>query len=112
MSPMTGAPLLLSFLILIAALLYSSVGHGGASAYLAVMALFGLAPAVMRPTALVLNLIVAAISALGFARAGWFRWRLFWPFAVLSIPCAFFAGRVTLPEAVYRRLLGVVLLFA
>lgn len=109
---MQATDALLSAAILVAAVLYSSVGHGGASAYLAVMALAGLAPAVMRPSALVLNLIVAAIAAVRFARAGHFRWRLFWPFAVASIPFAFLGGAITLPDAVYRRLLGVVLLFA
>ena len=95
-----------------AAVLYSSVGHGGASAYLAVMALAGLATAVMRPAALVLNLIVAAIGTIRFARAGHFHWRLFWPFAVTSIPFAFLGGMITLPDPVYRRILGLVLLFA
>jgi uncharacterized protein len=106
----TGA--LLPAAIFVAAVLYSSVGHGGASAYLAVMALAGLAPAVMRPSALVLNLIVAAIAAFRFARAGWFRWSLFWPFAAASIPFALLGGAITLPEALYRRVLGLVLLFA
>ena len=110
---MTAAStVLLALLILCAAILYSSVGHGGASAYLAVMALFGTAPAVMRPTALVLNLFVAGIAAAQFARAGWFRWRLFWPFAVASIPMAFLGGRLSLPDTTYRRVLGAVLLFA
>jgi uncharacterized membrane protein YfcA len=106
------ADALLPATILIAAILYSSVGHGGASAYLAVMALAGLVPQVMRPSALVLNLVVAAIAAVGFARAGWFRWRLFWPFALTSIPFAFVGGAITLPDAVYKRILGLVLLFA
>ena len=105
-------PVLLPAAILVAAVLYSSVGHGGASAYLAVMALAGLSSAVMRPSALVLNLVVAAISAFRFARAGWFRWRLLWPFAVTSIPFAFLGGSITLPEALYKRMLGLVLLFA
>lgn len=109
---MSSADLILPAAILLAAILYSSVGHGGASAYLAVMALFGLAPQVMRPSALVLNLVVAAIAAVRFARAGHFRWRLFWPFAAASIPFAFLGGAITLPDAVYRRLLGAVLLFA
>jgi uncharacterized membrane protein YfcA len=110
---MTAATaLLLGLLILCAAMLYSSVGHGGASAYLAVMALFGTSPAVMRPTALVLNLFVAGIAAAQFARAGYFRWRLFWPFAVTSIPMAFLGGRLALPDPAYRRILGGVLLFA
>lgn len=107
-----GTAFLLGLLILCAAILYSSVGHGGASAYLAVMALFGTSAAVMRPTALVLNLFVAGIAAAQFARAGWFRWRLFWPFAVASVPMAFFGGRLSLADPTYRRVLGAVLLFA
>jgi uncharacterized membrane protein YfcA len=104
--------LLLAGCILVASLLYSSVGHGGASGYLAAMALFGLAPGVMRPTALVLNLLVAAIATVQFARAGHFSWPLFWPFAVGSIPLAFVGGTITLPTPIYKQLLGVVLLFA
>ena len=104
--------LLLTLLILIAALLYSSVGHGGASGYLAAMALFGVAPEVMKPTALVLNLIVATIGTIRFYRAGYFSWQLFWPFAVCSIPCAFLGGAFPLPIAYYKWLIGVVLLFA
>lgn len=108
----TSEVLLIAGCILVAALLYSSVGHGGASGYLAAMALFGLAPAVMRPTALVLNLLVAAIGTIQFARAGHFSWRLFWPFAAGSIPTAFVGGAITLPPGVYKQLLGGVLLVA
>jgi len=104
--------LLIAGCILVAALLYSSVGHGGASGYLAAMALFGLAPAVMRPTALVLNLLVAAIGTIQFARAGHFSWRLFWPFAATSIPMAFVGGTITLPTTTYKQVLGGVLLVA
>ena len=104
--------LLLTLLILIAALLYSSVGHGGGSGYLAAMALFGLAPDVMKPTALVLNLIVATVGTIRFARAGHFSWNIFWPFAVLSIPLAFVGGAMELPIHVYKIILGVVLIFA
>ena len=104
--------LLLSLLILLAAALYSSVGHGGASAYLAAMALFGLAPAVMRPTALCLNLIVSSLAAFRFWRAGHFRWRTFWPFAVTSVPLAYLGGALTLPPTIYKQIVGVVLLFA
>jgi uncharacterized membrane protein YfcA len=104
--------LLLSLLILLAAALYSSVGHGGASGYLAAMALFGLAPAVMRPTALCLNLLVSSLGALRFWRAGHFRWRAFWPFAVTSIPAAYVGGAITLPTTIYRQLVGLALLFA
>jgi uncharacterized membrane protein YfcA len=104
--------ILLAAAIFAGALLYSSVGHGGASAYLAVMALAGIAPAVMRPTALVLNLFVAGIAAIQFARAGHFSWRLFWPFALGSIPLAFVGGTIHLPTDVYKQILGAVLLFA
>ncbi len=104
--------LLLSLLILLAAALYSSVGHGGASGYLAAMALFGLAPAVMRPTALCLNLIVSSLATFRFWRAGHFRWRTFWPFAVASIPMAFVGGALTLPTNIYKQIVGGVLLFA
>jgi len=104
--------LVLTLLIGVAALLYSSVGHGGASGYLAAMALFGLTPAVMKPTALSLNLLVAGIGTIRFASAGHFDWKLFWPFAVLSIPMAFVGGAMKLPVPAYKFLLGAVLLFA
>ncbi len=103
---------LLSLLILFAATLYSSVGHAGASGYIAAMALFGLAPATMKPTALCLNLLVASIATVRYWRAGYFSWPLFWPFAVASIPCAFIGGALTLPTTIYRQIVGVVLLFA
>jgi len=104
--------LLLSLLILAAAALYSSVGHGGASGYLAAMSLFGLAPAVMRPTALCLNLLVSSLGTFRFWRAGHFRWRTFWPFAITSVPAAFIGGAITLPTTLYRQLVGLALLFA
>ena len=104
--------LLLTLLIFIAALLYSSVGHAGASGYLAAMALFNLAPDVMKPTALVLNLVVATVGTIRYARAGHFAWQVFWPFALLSIPCAFLGGSMHLPIQTYRIILGLVLLFA
>lgn len=104
--------LLIIAAIFVVAVLYSSVGHGGASGYLAVMAFLSVAPAVTRPTALVLNLFVASIGAFQFYRAGHFSWKLFWPFAVTSIPFAFLGGMITLPTNVYKILLGLVLLFA
>jgi hypothetical protein len=103
---------LLALLIFVAALLYSTVGHAGASGYLAAMALFNLAPDVMKPTALVLNLFVATVGTIRFARAGCFDWNLFWPFAALSIPFAFLGGAIQLPANAYKIILGVVLLFA
>lgn len=102
----------LSLLIFAAGLLYSSVGHGGASAYLAAMALFGLAPQVMKPTALVLNIFVASIATVQFYRAGRFSWNIFLPFAVTSIPFAFVGGALTLPGSLYRQIVGIVLIFA
>ncbi len=94
------------------AVLYSSVGHGGASGYLAVMAFVAVDPNITRPTALVLNLFVASIATLQFWRTGNFSWRLFWPFAVTSIPFAFVGGMIKLPTTAYRTVLGLVLLFA
>lgn len=102
----------LAALIFAAALLYSSVGHAGASGYLMAMALFGLAPAVMRPTALTLNILVAIIGTYKFWRAGRFSWPLFWPFAATSIPFAALGGAIQLPGGIYRPLLGGVLLYA
>ncbi|MDL5502713.1 MAG: TSUP family transporter, partial [Candidatus Methanoperedens sp.] len=89
--------IILSGLIFAAGLLYSSVGHAGASGYLAVMALFGLAPDTMKPTALILNILVAAIAAAQFHRAGYFSWKTFWPFAIGSIPFAFIGGAMSIP---------------
>lgn len=103
---------LLALLILAAAALYSSVGHAGASGYLAAMALFGLAPATMKPTALCLNILVASIATFRFWRAGCFHWPLFWPFAVASIPLAFVGGALTLPTTIYKQIVGLTLLYA
>lgn len=102
----------LPVLIFIAAVLYSSVGHAGATGYLAAMSLLGVPPAVMRPAALLMNILVAHIGAVRFYRAGYFSWSLFWPFAVTSAPCAFAGGTLLLPGWVYRPLVGVLLLFA
>lgn len=101
--------LLLALAIAAAAALYSSVGHGGASAYIALMALAGLAPEEVRPAALVLNILVAGFGAWRFIRAGRFDWQVFWPFAVAAIPAAFLAGRIDVPAHVYRPLLAVAL---
>lgn len=104
--------LILAVLFFVAALLYGSVGHAGASAYLASMALVGIAPDVMKPTALVLNILVASIVTFRFARAGYVRPRAFLPFLLGSIPAAFIGGGLTLPTTVYRPLVGAVLLVA
>jgi uncharacterized membrane protein YfcA len=98
--------------ILVVAFLYSSVGHAGASGYIAVMTLCGLASVFIRPTALVLNILVACVGAFQFWRAGHFHWRIFWPFAVLSAPAAYLGGYVHLASPILKPLLGVVLLFS
>ncbi len=98
--------------ILVIAFLYSSVGHAGASGYIAVMTLAGLAPEAIKPIALVLNILVASIGAYQFWRGGHFRWEAFWPFAVLSVPMAFFGGYVNLPVHWFKVLIGVILLLS
>ncbi len=99
-------------LIFLAAMLFSSVGHGGASAYLAAMALMNVAPASMRPAALVLNILVASIAIYKFYRADAFSWRLFVPLSIASVPAAFIGGLVSLPNHFYKPIVGLVLIFA
>ena len=99
-------------LIAIAAVLYSSVGHGGASGYLAAMALFGMEPAMMKPAVLTMNIFVTALVLTRLARAGYFNWRLFLPFAAGSLPLAFVGGSLTLNSAAYRVIVGLALLLA
>lgn len=96
----------------VVAFLYSSVGHAGASGYIAVMTLASLSPQVIKPSALVLNILVASIGSWQFYRAGHFRWSLFWPFALLSIPLAFLGGYLDLPTHLFKLLVGIVLLFS
>jgi uncharacterized protein len=98
--------------MLVAAFAYAAVGHGGASAYIAALALAGVAPAEMRPIALLLNILVSSMGTWKFHRAGFFRWRLFWPFAAVSIPMAYLGGAITLPGSAYKILVGAVLLYA
>lgn len=99
----------LALCIMLGAMLYSSVGHGGASAYIAIMALFGVPPAAMRPTALMLNIVVSALNSVCYVRAGYFRWRTLWPFLVSAVPMAYVGGTIILPGSVYRPMVGVVL---
>ncbi len=103
----------ISFFILlfVVALLYASVGHGGASGYLALMAIYGFAPEVMKPTALILNLFVSLTSFILFYRGGHFKWKLFLPFALASIPFSFLGGTIVLGAHIYKKVLGVLLLF-
>ena len=94
------------------AFLYASVGHGGASGYLAVMALFAIAPPVMKQTALLLNLGVSLMSFIAFYRQGYFKWTLFWPFALGSIPAAYLGARIPLADSTYKQILGACLFLA
>src|SRR5213595_1618080 len=94
------------------AFLYSCVGHAGASGYIAVMTLFGLGTTTIRPTALALNILVASIGSFQFWRAGHFSWKLFWPFALLSVPAAYFGGYLQLPAAILKIVIGIVLLLS
>lgn len=98
--------------VALVALAYAMVGHAGATGYIAVMSLAGLPPQTIRPTALVLNVLVAAIGTVQFARAGHFRRDLFLPLAVASVPCAAVGGAITLPTAAFEALLGGVLVVA
>lgn len=103
---------ILLFLLAIVAFLYSSVGHGGASGYLAVMAIMGVAPAMMKPSALVMNLAVSAFSFIGFYKAGHFKLKLFLPFAIASIPLAFLGGTLTLSDSIYKKILAICILIS
>jgi uncharacterized membrane protein YfcA len=104
--------LLLAACMFLGAALYTSVGHAGASAYIALMALFGVAPAVMRPTALALNILVAGFTSFRYLRAGLFRWRTLWPFLIGALPFAVIGGAAQLPGQFYRPLVGVILIIA
>ena len=99
-------------LIFLAALLFSSVGHGGASAYLATFALVSMAPESMRPVALCLNVLVASIALYKFYKVAAFNWQLFWPIAITSIPTAFLGGQISLPSNTYKLVVGLCLLYA
>ena len=109
---MSSPDLLLAALFLAVATLYASVGHAGASGYIAAMALMGFAPEQVRPTALALNLLVGGIGLFRWWRGGHVRWRNVLPFVLASAPAAFFAAQVDLPRESYSMLLGFVLLVA
>ena len=103
---------LLALAFLIVAVLYSLVGHGGGSGYLAVMAIYGILPADLRPIALALNVLVSSIGVVRFAKVRAFEIKIFWPFVVTSIPCAFIGGLIQLDQTIYKVALGVILLFS
>ena len=103
----------MTFLVLAAlglvAFLYASVGHAGASGYLAVLALAGFSGSVIKPIALILNVAVASVGSWQFIWAGYLRWRTFWPLVVLSVPAAYLGGSLMLPTPWFNRLVGLVL---
>lgn len=99
-------------IITFVAFLYASVGHGGASGYLAILSLYNFAPEDLKPTALMLNLFVAGISFYQYYRKGYFKLKLFGVFAISSIPAAFLGGMISIEPELYKRILGVLLIFA
>jgi len=106
-----SATILIPALLLLIAFLYASVGHGGASGYIAVLTLFSISLQVYKPVVLVLNIIIASIAFIQFYRAGYFKWNLAWPFLITSIPAAFIGSQFKTSEHVYNMILGVALLF-
>jgi uncharacterized protein len=112
LDPSLAQTILLASLIFLVAALYSSVGHGGASGYLAVLALFSVPPQQMAGTALILNIVVAGLASYAFLRAGYFSPRLFWPFAAASIPLSFIGGMIKISDHLFYLLLGFALLAA
>ncbi len=107
-----GSLFIISILVFLVAVLYSSVGHGGASGYLAVLSLFAMTPATMGSTALMLNVLVAGVALVAYTRAGHLPVKLAWPFLALSIPAAFVGGLIQIPDKAYFVLLALALLFA
>ena len=97
-------------ILFIVAFLYAAVGHGGASGYLALMAIFGMMPEIMKPTALLLNLFVSLSAFVLFYKEGHFKWKVFLPFALASIPFSFFGGMISLDASIYKKILGILLL--
>lgn len=97
-------------LLFIVAFLYAAVGHGGASGYLALMAVFGMMPEIMKPTALLLNLFVSLSAFVLFYKEGHFKWKIFLPFALASIPFSFLGGMISLDASIYKKILGILLL--
>lgn len=109
---MLGIPILWILLFFVVAFLYSAVGHGGASGYLALMSIWHLAPEHLKPVALILNLVVSGVAFIQFYRQGHFLWRLFLPIAALSIPMAYLGGFTPLKDDVYQLGLGVFLVIS
>ena len=102
--------LLLALTLFIVAFLYGSVGHGGASGYLAVLSIFAIPVISYKPIILMLNILVAGIGFIQFTRAGYFKWKLCWPFLITSLPMAFIGSRIPVQGEVYNLILGIALI--
>ncbi|MBL0355869.1 MAG: sulfite exporter TauE/SafE family protein [Chitinophagaceae bacterium] len=105
------AEILIPVSLFIIAFLYASVGHGGASGYIAVLTLFKIPKQVFKPIVLVLNTIIAGIAFIQFYRAGHFKWKLAWPFLLTSIPCAYLGSHFKTSDNLYNMILGAALIF-
>lgn len=99
-------------IVFLVAFFYASVGHGGASGYLALMALYNFTPEVMKPTALLLNLFVSLVSFIQYYRQGHFQYKIFIPLALASVPLAFLGGMIHVQTSLYKQLLGIFLILA
>lgn len=108
----TATDFLLAIIFVAIAIVYASVGQAGATGYIAVMAIAGLGPDMIRPTALALNIVVAAIGTIRFAAAGLLTWRTCYPFAILGVPFSLLGGSLNLPSRVYTPVVGLLLLLA
>lgn len=109
---LTNTDLLITGLLFLGAILYTSVGHAGSSVYIAIMSLFGLAAEVIKPTALVLNIFVSSFTSFRFLKAGLFDLKLFFPLSIGAIPMAFIGGRVNLSNEIYKPIVGLLLLIS
>ena len=107
---MTESLIIFYCLLFLVAFFYASVGHGGASGYLALMAIFNMAPEVMKPTALLLNLFVSLTSFIQFYRGKHFIWKIFLPLAIASVPMSFLGGMISLDGTIYKKILGILLI--
>lgn len=107
-----NADLLIALCLMIVAFLYASVGHGGASGYIAILSLFNITVDTYKPLVLILNIIIAGIAFSQFFRAGYFKWSLSWPFLLSGIPFAFIGSRMAVQGSTYHLLLGIALVFA
>lgn len=109
---MSVSILFICILFAAVAFLYATVGHGGASGYLALMSLFAFTPDTIRPTALIINLAVSLVAFIQYYRSGYFVWHLFWPFAIASVPAAFAGSYINIDAGIYRKILAVLLLLS